>query len=295
MVIVSPGVFCSSPVACRTARWSSLWCSGVFNKAANRRFVSLRGFSGGRRGGYEVGGSTPGAGDSYYIPDDFAGMGCGRFVHAPASVKSLLGIFCFPFAPCGSVVQWLLMGGGSTAVSFAGFLMAMMIFFVFILCVVGQICLVLPCAACVLPPGDAAGLDSAAGNERKTFVYQHEKSGWFLPTTISGGSSTPRGPSSLGLWGGPVLEASDSSMTRRSDGRRPSTIAGSFSVQRACRFRYAAQDGVKQLRSSPERRSVSSGALRQPVARTTGKASQGLACILSSFEGVLVKGCNHQN
>jgi hypothetical protein len=85
-----------------------------------------------------------------------------------------------------------------------------------------------------------------------------------------------------------VLVASDSLMTRRCDGPRPSFAAGTFSGQDARWLRPAAQDGIKNFLPSPERRSASSSAPRPTAARKTGRCYKDVFVIYKFCKGVLV-------
>lgn len=130
-----------------------------------------------------------------------------------------------------------------------------------------------------------ASVKVSFGDEFGSSIYQHEKSGWFFSTTRYGGSAPFRGSSSSAM-GCLVLVASDSLMTRRCDGPQPSSAAGTFSRQDACWLRHAAQDGIKNLLPSLERRSASSGAPRPPPATKTGRCYRDLFVIYESCKGV---------
>ncbi|RLN12258.1 hypothetical protein C2845_PM09G20430 [Panicum miliaceum] len=126
----------------------------------------------------------------------------------------------------GSAVWWWLLEGWSASVSYAGDSATAMLFFAFVICVVGRICRVLLCAGCVHDIHGTVGLattEKAAGGGRKiicysfvhrrSFMYQHESMSCWLLDPIFGGFGPLPGSSLLGDVGFlEVLEASDPSL-----------------------------------------------------------------------------------
>jgi len=117
-----------------------------------------------------------------------------------------------------------------------------------------------------------------AGGRSGRFAYQlAEKPSWNLCPTFYGGSASPWDLSSSGGVGALVPVASDSSV---SDDDQPSRSL----VTKQVGFDVLHKKAKKICDASPERRSVSSSALRPPVTRKTGSLQEFGCNFLSAHE-----------